>query len=148
MDHNPKSFIISFLQIKNDQAAIQRRYWRTPRGWEGTLSVIDALRDFICTDEVGKAFWEEKILSEATRIVVDQKPASGTYPKGGYFNTKNISQNFFDIDERERQEEELVQLDTPFLFNLLYNKMTRNRKKCQAINDEEDNDPNSFRQLE
>ncbi|KAA1135468.1 hypothetical protein PGTUg99_028008 [Puccinia graminis f. sp. tritici] len=47
MDHNPKSFIISFLQIKNDQAAIQRRYWRTPRGWEGTLSVIDALRDFI-----------------------------------------------------------------------------------------------------
>ncbi|KAA1071813.1 hypothetical protein PGT21_020050 [Puccinia graminis f. sp. tritici] len=148
MDHNPKSFIISFLQIKNDQAAIQRRYWRTPRGWEGTLSVIDALCDFICTDEVGKAFWEEKILSEATRIVVDQKPASGTYPKGGYFNTKNISQFFFYIDERERQEEELVQLDTPFLFNLLYNKMTRNRKKCQAINEEEDNDPNSFRQLE
>jgi hypothetical protein len=64
MDHDPKSFMISFLRIKNDQAAIQRRYWRTPRGWDGTSAMIDAIRDFICTDQTGKAFWEEQMLSE------------------------------------------------------------------------------------
>jgi hypothetical protein len=26
--------------------------------------MIDAIRDFICTDQTGKAFWEEQMLSE------------------------------------------------------------------------------------
>ncbi|KAA1127474.1 hypothetical protein PGTUg99_037102 [Puccinia graminis f. sp. tritici] len=146
MDHDPKSFMISFLRIKNDQAAIQRRYWRTPRGWDGTSAMIDAIRDFICTDQTGKAFWEERMLSEATRIVVRQKPPSGIFPEGGYYSTKKITPEFFDDDKQDMREEELTQTHTPFLFNLLYNKMTQGKKKHSV--EEEDKDPNGFEQLE
>jgi hypothetical protein len=64
IDSDPKSFIVSLLRIKNDQAATHCRYWDTARGWNSTLAVLHAVRDFVCAKEVGKAAWEAEILSE------------------------------------------------------------------------------------
>jgi hypothetical protein len=77
---------------------------------------------------------------------VRQKPPSGIFPEGGYYSTKKITPEFFDDDKQDMREEELTQTHTPFLFNLLYNKMTQGRKK-QSV-EEEDKDPNGFEQLE
>ncbi|PLW54411.1 hypothetical protein PCANC_04773 [Puccinia coronata f. sp. avenae] len=119
--HDPKSFIISLLRIKNDQAATQRRYWRTQRGWNSTLAMLHAVRDFVCTKEVGKFAWEAEMLCEATRITVKQKPPGGCYPNGEYYSSKQVNEAFFDEKTKlvEKSTASKPDSDEPDVFEQL-----------------------------
>ncbi|PLW22744.1 hypothetical protein PCASD_11086, partial [Puccinia coronata f. sp. avenae] len=122
VDHDPKSFIISLLRIKNDQAATQRRYWRTQRGWNSTLAMLHAVRDFfVCTKEVGKIAWEAEMLCEATRITVNQKPPGGCYPNGEYYSSKQVNEAFFDEKTKlmEKSTASKPDSDEPDVFEQL-----------------------------
>ncbi|PLW42680.1 hypothetical protein PCASD_08481 [Puccinia coronata f. sp. avenae] len=121
VDHDPKSFIISLLRIKNDQAATQRRYWRTQRGWNSTLAMLHAVRDFVCTKEVGKVAWEAEMLCEATRITVNQKPPGGCYPNGEYYSSKQVNEAFFDEKTKlmEKSTASKPDSDEPDVFEQL-----------------------------
>ncbi|PLW21663.1 hypothetical protein PCANC_03152 [Puccinia coronata f. sp. avenae] len=121
VDHDPKSFIISLLRIKNDQAATQRRYWRTQRGWNSTLAMLHAVRDFVCTKEVGKVAWEAEMLCEATWITVNQKPPGGCYPNGEYYSSKQVNEAFFDEKTKlmEKSTASKPDSDEPDVFEQL-----------------------------
>ncbi|OAV92970.1 hypothetical protein PTTG_27496 [Puccinia triticina 1-1 BBBD Race 1] len=119
----PKQFLSAFLTSENMSMAFQRRYWGTKTGWPSTLSLLHMMRNVIYTHDGGKDHWESFILEEATRITISQRPPSGAFPQGAYHNTHTVLEDSFSSEEKEDQDKALTEIDMPFLFNLLFNKL-------------------------
>jgi hypothetical protein len=63
------------------------------------------------------------VISQASRIVSNQKPPSGAYPHGEYYSSKHVNHAFFDEKTKEIREKDYAKIYTPFLFQLIYKKL-------------------------
>ncbi|PLW09983.1 hypothetical protein PCASD_24644 [Puccinia coronata f. sp. avenae] len=138
LDYTPKLFLEVFL--KNENAAVARRFWGTHTGWPSTLRLLNAISEVVCKKSDGEDYWQQYILSEATKIVAKQKPPRGAYPKGAYHNAKTISPNLFSPKFKSEFDWALSEEHMPFLFNLLYNKMNNQPREEVADNVDSENE--------
>ncbi|PLW26270.1 hypothetical protein PCASD_25211 [Puccinia coronata f. sp. avenae] len=136
LDYTPKSFLKVFL--KNEKAAVVRQFWGTHTGWPSTLRLLNAISEVVCKKSDGKDYWQQYILSEATKIVAKQKTPRGAYPKGAYHNAKTILPNLFSPKFKSEFDQALSEEHMPFLFNLLYNKM--NNQTLEEVADDVDSE--------
>jgi hypothetical protein len=72
--------------------------------------------------------------------VLSQKPPRGTYPKGAYHSSKEISAKLFSSDSKDRQDCELTQNHMPFLFDLLLHKLNKGSVNIDSRNNSESDD--------
>ncbi|KAA1106786.1 hypothetical protein PGTUg99_005603 [Puccinia graminis f. sp. tritici] len=121
------------------QFAIHRRYWGTRTGWETTIEVIHSIRDTVCKHNIGKKYWEDLILSEASTIVNRQKPAIRSR---SFYSAVNVDPNLFGNEmAREQREKKLVEEDMPFMFQLIKHKLSNTLAHPDPSKKSKDDEP-------
>ncbi|POV97023.1 hypothetical protein PSHT_14805 [Puccinia striiformis] len=123
LGYTPKKFIKAFLENTDKKYTGHRRYWGSERGWESTLAVLDAIKKVVRKKKKNRKLWDDFILSEATKIVISQKPPSGAYPRGAYHSSTTITEELFTQECKDERDTDLVEDHMPFLFRLVCNKL-------------------------
>ncbi|KAI7956352.1 hypothetical protein MJO29_007751 [Puccinia striiformis f. sp. tritici] len=109
------------------------------RGWESTLAVLDAIKKVVRKKKKNHKLWDDFILSEATKIVISQKPPSGAYPRGAYHSSTTITEELFTEECKDERDTDLVEDHMPFLFRLVCNKLNaRPVKKVPSADPSQD----------
>ncbi|KAI7942010.1 hypothetical protein MJO28_012037 [Puccinia striiformis f. sp. tritici] len=129
--YTPKTFTKAFLKSTDKKYKNHRRYWGSERGWKSTKEVLEAIKKVICKKKKNRKLWEEFILSEATTIIVSQKPPIGAYPSGSYHSTRTITEELFTQECKEERDMNLAKTHMPFLFRLICNK--RNARPVKKV---------------
>ncbi|KAH9458558.1 hypothetical protein MJO28_005620 [Puccinia striiformis f. sp. tritici] len=124
LDLNPKKFIVAFLTMDEIPLADRRQFWGTGTGWLGTQEVLHAIRHLAFRSQEGKCLWREFILEEAKKCVHDEVAKTGEFPKGAYYNANKMDSVFFNDNAREDRESTLINHDMPFLYELIYTKIS------------------------
>ncbi|EFP74252.1 uncharacterized protein PGTG_00208 [Puccinia graminis f. sp. tritici CRL 75-36-700-3] len=121
---SPKDFLVAFLQDEDIEFAVHRRYWAAEKkGWKSTVDVIHAIRDVVIKKEVGKQLWSDLILSEASLIVSHQKPPARSHR---FYSAADIQpQLLTDETARDIRENDMVNRDMPFLYQLISHKLSK-----------------------
>ncbi|PLW38276.1 hypothetical protein PCASD_08967 [Puccinia coronata f. sp. avenae] len=119
---NPKTFLTAFLHHSSINAAFRRRFWGTV-GWASTRRLLMNI----------------KLL--AIRIVRLQRPSSGTYPKGSYVNSSDVTVEFFTEAARLARSQTLTS-EMPFLYQLLVAKLQANGTPAELDDGDEELAPN------
>ncbi|POV94207.1 hypothetical protein PSTT_16975 [Puccinia striiformis] len=109
------------------------------QGWESTLAVLDAIKKVVRKKKKNHKLWDDFILSEATKIVISQKPLSGAYPRGAYHSSTTITEELFTEECKDERDTDLVEDHMPFLFRLVCNKLNaRPVKKVPSADPSQD----------
>ncbi|KNE92661.1 hypothetical protein PSTG_13928 [Puccinia striiformis f. sp. tritici PST-78] len=139
LGYTPKKFIKAFLENTDKKYTGHRRYWGSERGWESTLAVLDAIKKVVRKKKKNRKLWDDFILSEATKIVISQKPPSGAYPRGAYHSSTTITEELFTQECKDERDTDLVEDHMPFLFRLVCNKLNaRPVKKVPSADPSQD----------
>ncbi|KAI7961518.1 hypothetical protein MJO28_002007 [Puccinia striiformis f. sp. tritici] len=140
LGYTPKSFIKAFLENTNKKYTGHRQYWVSERGWESTLAVLHTIKKAIRKKRKNHKLWDNFILSEATKIIISQKPPSGAYLRGAYHSSATITKELFTQECKDERDTDLTEDHTPFLFCLVCNKLNaRPVKKVPATEPSQDN---------
>ncbi|KAA1088648.1 hypothetical protein PGTUg99_014085 [Puccinia graminis f. sp. tritici] len=134
----PKSYIDHFLNAKSAASVFKRRYWGAS-GWPGTRRLLQSIKDVVGKSEKGKILWDDFILDEASMITCKQKPKSGCFPNGAYYNSKKLTEVFF-TEESRTERSEIITESMPFLYNLLMRKLARPDNGDDSDDSDEKND--------
>ncbi|POW01681.1 hypothetical protein PSHT_12434 [Puccinia striiformis] len=140
LGYTPKSFIKAFLENTDKKYTGHRQYWVSERGWESTLAVLHTIKKAIRKKRKNHKLWDNFILSEATKIIISQKPPSGAYLRGAYHSSATITKELFTQECKDERDTNLTEDHTPFLFCLVCNKLNaRPVKKVPATEPSQDN---------
>ncbi|EFP80655.1 uncharacterized protein PGTG_06611 [Puccinia graminis f. sp. tritici CRL 75-36-700-3] len=127
----PKKFFLAFIEQKDIELASRRRLWAI-EGWDSTEILLDTIGKFVCSHVRARPLWNEFILTQAKKVLqVDRKRDK---PCGLYYNSKEISPDFFAGDNRVLRDNQMVHEETPFLYNLIKSKI------LHQSNDDADDD--------
>ena len=64
LNMTPKEFMVHFLRSKNSDLAFRRRYWATKTGYEGSLNLVDCIRNRFEASSEGQGWWAQYIQKE------------------------------------------------------------------------------------
>ncbi|KAH9807935.1 hypothetical protein DFH28DRAFT_826110, partial [Melampsora americana] len=140
-----KKFILGMLSSTDSTVAHRRGSWGTEYGWVSTHEVLTGFKRLICKDNVsGKQRWASFILQEAKEIVIRENLPSGEPPLGMFYNSQNITHEFFSQDNEELRDG-LVAEHMPFLHSIILAKLehaaTKQENKRQASRNDDRKDP-------
>ncbi|EFP93896.2 uncharacterized protein PGTG_19924 [Puccinia graminis f. sp. tritici CRL 75-36-700-3] len=116
----PKQFFLAFVEQTDTQLRSRRRLWADD-AWDSTKTLLEAIGTMICSHKAGETNWNGFILSQAKTILKVDKMREN--PRGMYFNSKEITADFFSKDNLAKRDHRITVEEHPFLYNLLKSKI-------------------------
>ncbi|KAH9824050.1 hypothetical protein DFH28DRAFT_1162164, partial [Melampsora americana] len=120
---SPKKFVYHFLT--NDNAAVKERRgkWATEEGWHSTKELLLTIGNLVkASKDSGIERWSNEFILDEATIVIREDIPKGHPPIGLYYNSKNITQSFFE-DNAEELRMRLVKENMSFLHSLIKAKL-------------------------
>ncbi|EFP90554.1 uncharacterized protein PGTG_16580 [Puccinia graminis f. sp. tritici CRL 75-36-700-3] len=116
----PKQFFLAFVEQTDVQLTSRRWLW-ADNAWDSTRILLEAIGTMICSRKPGETNWHEFILSQAKLILkVDKKREN---PRGLYFNSTEITSDFFSEENQVLRDKQMMDEEQPFLYKLLKSKI-------------------------
>ncbi|KAI9603476.1 hypothetical protein KEM48_001488, partial [Puccinia striiformis f. sp. tritici PST-130] len=125
---NPKKFIMAFLSNNHVEVKTRRAMWGSPDGWTSTRELLDKIHELVHNNgKEGKENWNNYILDEAKLCLASDGPSSHARREGvTWFSANSIGPTFFSAESRLSRDEHLMNVEMPFLYQLIKSKVSSN----------------------
>ncbi|KAI7962873.1 hypothetical protein MJO28_000967 [Puccinia striiformis f. sp. tritici] len=125
---NPKKFIMAFLSNNHVEVKTRRAMWGSPDGWTSTRELLDKIHELVHNNgKEGKENWNNYILDEAKLCLASDGPSSHARREGvTWFSANLIGPTFFSAESRLSRDEHLMNVEMPFLYQLIKSKVSSN----------------------
>ncbi|KAI7934515.1 hypothetical protein MJO28_016942 [Puccinia striiformis f. sp. tritici] len=125
---NPKKFIMAFLSNNHVEVKTRRAMWGSPDGWTSTRELLDKIHKLVHNNgKEGKENWNNYILDEAKLCLASDGPSSHARREGvTWFSANSIGPTFFSAESRLSRDEHLMNVEMPFLYQLIKSKVSSN----------------------